>query len=156
LHHRRVIEDCGSWGDHLKLARAVDMDFQRRVYLAGKNILFHPQLSLLKFPSALWRTYALDSRPPQSDYLDLMKSNPVDLQHQILMEAATLLARQSNPRIPVRQALQELLRSLRHKIVESYGNDHWPLAQLRFWYIQRMRRRFRNRRGLPPYQPHHQ
>jgi hypothetical protein len=132
------------------------MDFQRRVYLAGKNILFHPQLSLLKFPSALWRTYALDSRPPQSSYIDLMKSNPADLQHQILMEAAILLARQSNPRIPVRQALRELLRSLRNKIMDSYGNDHWPLAQVRFWHVQRMRRKSRNNRGLPPYQPHHQ
>lgn len=155
LHHRRVIEDCGGWGDHLKLTRGVDLDFQRRVYLAGKNILFFPRLSLLKFPSALWRTYALDSPPPQSGYIDLMKSDPLNLQHQILMEAATLLARQSNPIIPVRKALREFLRSLRHKIVESYGNDNWPLAQLRFWYVQRMRRRFRNSRGLPPYQPHH-
>lgn len=156
LHHRRVIEDCGSWGDHLKLPRQVDMDFQRRVYLAGKNILFHPQLSLLKFPSALWRTYALDSRPPQSGYMDLMKSDPLNLQNQILMEAATLLARQSNPRIPFRQALREFLRILRHKIMDSYGNDHWPLAQLRLWYVQRMRRRFRSKRGLPPYRPYHQ
>jgi glycosyltransferase involved in cell wall biosynthesis len=154
LHHRRVIEDCGGWGDHLKLPRGVDMDFQRRVHLAGKNILFYPRLSLLKFPSALWRTYALDSRPPQSDYLDLMRSDPADLQHNILMEAATLLARQSNQRIPVRQALRELLRSLCYKIMESYGNDHWPLAQLGFWRIQRKRRRLRNSRGLPPYQPH--
>ena len=130
------------------------MDFQRRVYLAGKNILFYPRLSLLKFPSALWRTYALDSRPPQSGYIDLMKSDPMDLEHQILMEAATLLARQINPRIPVRQALREFLRSLRHKIMDSYGNDRWPLAQLKLWYVQQMRRRLRNCRGLPPYRPH--
>ena len=149
LHHRRVIKDCGGWGDHLKLSRSVDWDFLRRVYLAGKSILFHPQLSLLKFPSALWRTYAIDSRPPQSDYLDLMRTNPVDLQRQILIEAATLLARQVNSRIPVRQALREFLRSLRHKIMDSYGNDRWPLAQLRFWHFHRVLRRLRNNRGLP-------
>jgi glycosyltransferase involved in cell wall biosynthesis len=153
LHHRHVIEDCGVWGDHLRLSRGVDMDFQRRVYLAGKQILFYPQLSLLKFPSALWCIYALDSQPPQSHYLYLMKSNPVDLQHEILFEAATLLARQSNIRSSVRQALRELLRSLRYKIMDLYGYDNWLLEQLRFWYHQRKIRQLRNDRGLPPYRP---
>jgi hypothetical protein len=129
------------------------MDFQRRVYLAGKQILFYPQLSLLKFPSALWCIYALDSQPPQSHYLYLMKSNPVDLHHEILFEAATLLARQSNIRSSVRQALRELLRSLRYKIMDLYGYDNWLLEQLRFWYHQRKIRQLRNDRGLPPYRP---
>lgn len=155
LHNRRIIEDCGNWRDHLKLSDGVDMDFLRRVYLSGKDILFYPKLSLLKSPSALWRTYALDSRPPQSDYLGLMKSNPVNLQYQILIEAATLLARQRpNHRIPVRQALRGLLRSLRQKITDSYGINRWPLGQLRVWRFQRARQRKRNDRGLPPYKPH--
>src|SRR5208283_3013204 len=49
---RSMVEDCGEWGNHLQLSRPVDMEFLRRVYLAGKQIIFCPQLSLLKFPSA--------------------------------------------------------------------------------------------------------
>jgi glycosyltransferase involved in cell wall biosynthesis len=150
LHRRGIIEDCGGWGDHLKLARGVDMDFLRRVYLAGKDIQYDPRLSLLKFPSALWRTYDSESRPPQSEYVDLMKSDPWSLQRQILMEAATLLASQSNRRIPARRALREFLRSLRYTIMDAYGNDRWPLSQFRIWHIQRIRRMNRNQRGLPP------
>ena len=152
LHNRHVIEDCGEWGNHLRLSRGVDMDFLRRVYLAGKQILFYPQLSLLKFPSALWRIYDQGSQLPQAHYLHLMISNPVDLQHEILLDAATALARQSN-KISVRQALRDLLYSLIFSIMDFYGEDNWPLAQLRFWRIQRKRRRLRNDRGLPPYQP---
>lgn len=152
LHNRQVIEDCGNWGDHFKLDIAVDMDFLRRVYLSGKNIQFYPQLSMLKFPSCEWRTYALDSRPPQSDYADLMRSDPLNLQHQILMEAAILLARRIiNTRIPVRQARRELVRSLRRKIADFYGRNRWPLRQLRYWLFQRYRQRSRYKRGLPPY-----
>jgi glycosyltransferase involved in cell wall biosynthesis len=152
LHNRQVIEDCGNWGDHLNLSDAVDVDFLRRVYLCGKTILFYPRLSVLKFPSPLWRTYALDSRPPQARYLDLMKSNPLKLEHEILMEASILLACQSSvSRIPVQKALRELLRSLRQKITDSYGINRWPLRQLKFWSFQRNRLRVRNKRGLPPY-----
>jgi glycosyltransferase involved in cell wall biosynthesis len=152
LHKRNIIDDCGEWGNHLRLNRVVDMDFQRRVYLAGKQILFYPQLSLLKFPSALWRIYDPSSQLPQDRYLHLMINNPVHLKHEILLEAATVLARQSSRRISVRQALQELLYSLRLNIMDFYGEDNWPLAQLKFWHVQRLLRRSRNDRGLPPYQ----
>jgi glycosyltransferase involved in cell wall biosynthesis len=153
LHKRNIVEDCGEWGNHLQLSRGVDMDFQRRVYLAGKKILFYPQLSLLKFPSALWRIYDQNSQLPQSHYLSLMISNPADLQHEILLEASTVLARQSNRRISFRQALHELLYSLRLNIMDFYGEENWPLAQLKLWHVQRLRRHSRNDRGLPPYQP---
>ncbi len=152
LHNLDIIKDCGTWGDHFKLNRAVDMDFQRRVYLAGKQILFYPQLSLLKFPSLLWRIYAPDSKIPQSRYLNLIISNPVDLQNEVLFEAATVLARQTN-KISVRQALKDLFYSLILTVMNFYGEDNWPLKQIGFWRIQRKRRRLRNDRGLPRYQP---
>jgi glycosyltransferase involved in cell wall biosynthesis len=157
LHHRRIIEDCGGWGDHLKLASGVDMDFLRRVYRAGKNIMYYPSLSLLKFPSAYWRTYAPGTQPPQSGYIDRMKSDPLKLQHQILMEAATWRAGPGDPRIPVRQAFRQFVRSLLHWIwmMDAYGNDRWPLARLKLWYVQRLNRIYRNKRGLPPLKPRH-
>jgi len=151
LHKRSIVEDCGEWGNHFQLSRPVDMEFLRRVYLAGKQIVFCPQLSLLKFPSALWRIYDQNSRLPQDHYLHLMISNPDSLQHEILLEAATALARQSNRRISVGQALHELLKSLRYKITEYRGHENWLLEQFRFWYVQRKRRKSRNDRGLPPY-----
>lgn len=52
LHRRDIVADCGWWGDPLKLSRLVDMDYVRRVYLAGKRIECCLQLSVIKFP---WR-----------------------------------------------------------------------------------------------------
>src|SRR5208283_1368440 len=89
LHKRSIVEDCGEWGNHLQLSRPVDMEFLRRVYLAAKRIIYCPQLSLLKFPSALWRIYDQDSKLPQDHYLHLMIRNPDSLQHEILLEAST-------------------------------------------------------------------
>ena len=152
LHKRQIIEDCGTWGDHLKLGIGVDMDFQQRVYLAGKKILFCPQLSLLKFPSALWRIYDQNSQLPQAHYLQLMISDPMCLQHDILLDAAIMFARQSNGIISFPRALRELLNSLRRHIGDFYGRNNWPLPQLRFWRHQRRKRRIRNDRGLPPHQ----
>jgi hypothetical protein len=58
LHRRDIAADCDWWGDPLKLSRLVDKDYVRRVYLAGKRIECCLQLSVIKFPSAHWRTYA--------------------------------------------------------------------------------------------------
>jgi glycosyltransferase involved in cell wall biosynthesis len=153
LHQRRLIADCGFWGDHYKLARGVDMDYLRRVYLAGKQILFYPQLNLLKFPSAWWGTYAAGFPPPQVKYLEEMKRNPLSFQREILFAAATLLAQRTNPRISVRQALRQLLRSLIQCTIDFCGSDNRPIKQLKFRYVQRQIRRLRKKRGLPPY-PH--
>jgi glycosyltransferase involved in cell wall biosynthesis len=38
LHRRDIVEDCGWWGRTQQPSRPVDMDFVRRVYLAGKRI----------------------------------------------------------------------------------------------------------------------
>ena len=151
LHHRQLIEDCGFWGDHLPLSRGVDMDFLRRVYLAGKQILFYPRLDLLKFPSGWWGTYAADFHPPQAKYIEAMKSNPLCLEREILIEAATLLARRIHSEIPVRQALVYLFRSLIHLTADFCGPDNWLLERFRFWHFQRHNRIFRKKRGLPPY-----
>jgi len=151
LHRRSLIEDCGFWGDHVKLARGVDHDFQRRIYLAGKQILFYPQLSVLKFPSPRWGTYAADFHPPQAQYLEAMKRDPQSLQRDVLIEAAALLARRTIPRMTVRQALRQFFRSLIHRTVDLCGSDNWLLERIRLRHFRWHRRRSRKLRGLPPF-----
>ena len=153
LHRRSLIEECGFWGDHFKLGRGVDLDLMRRVYLSGKQILFYPQLSMLKFPSARWGTYAADFQPPQAKYLEAMKRDSPGLQHELLIEAATLLARRTNPKMPVRQALRQLIRSLVHRAIDFCGIDNRFLERVRLWHCQWHRRRARKKRGLPPFRP---
>ncbi|MFC1791524.1 glycosyltransferase family 2 protein [Gemmatimonadota bacterium] len=153
LHHRRVVEKCGNWGDHLKLGRGVDHEFLGRIHRAGGEIRFCPQLSLLKFPSKFWRSYAPCSEPPQMGFRDSMMAHPTDLQHDLLFEAATMSARHASARVPVGEALLQLMRSVLRATAEVGGRDLGPLGRLWVWRFQRMRRKRRRDRGLAPLVP---
>ncbi|MCX6555301.1 MAG: glycosyltransferase family 2 protein [Candidatus Aminicenantes bacterium] len=150
LHRRSLIEACGPWGDPDKLARRVDMDFLRRVYLAGKPIQFYPRLNLLKFPSAWWGTYAAGFDPPQARYLAELKRDALNLEREVLYQATAVLAHQTLPRTPVRQALRQLLHCMFRRSIESLGTQHRLLERLRYFFVQRNIRKGRKRRGLPP------
>ena len=150
LHRRRLVDECGYWGDADKLPRRVDMDFLRRVHLAGKKILFYPRLGMLKFPSPWWGTYAPGFHPPQADFLARMGRDALELEREILFQAATVLARRIEPRMPVRQAFRQLLLSMAQRGIRSFGSDNRLLDRLRFIYLQRDARKRRKRRGLPP------
>jgi glycosyltransferase involved in cell wall biosynthesis len=150
LHPRCLTEDLGPWGDHRRLSRGVDMDFLRRVHLAGKPIMFYPRLGLLKFPSAWWGTYATDFQAPQARYLEAMKRDPLGLERETLAEVAILLARRTHPKVPVREALLQLFRSLVTRISDLCGRENRLLERFRLWHIQRLMRKQRRKRGLPP------
>ena len=150
LHRKRLVEDCGFWGDPRELPRGVDMDYLRHVYLAGKKILFSPRLTLLKFPSARWGTYARGFDAPQTKYLEAMRQDPPGLERAILLEAATLLAQRTNPRITVLPALKQLLRSTAQRAIDLLGPNSRLLGKLLYWRFHRIRRRHRIKRGLPP------
>jgi glycosyltransferase involved in cell wall biosynthesis len=150
LHRRGLAEDCGSWGNPRELARGVDMDYLRRIHLAGKRILFYPRLSMLKFPSPWWGTYAPGFMPPQTEVLEKMGRDPLALERAILLDAAILLAQRTNPRVPLRSALRQLGRSAAQRAIDLCGADSRWLGKLRFWHYRRLSRRFRKKRGLPP------
>ncbi|HSQ35077.1 MAG TPA: glycosyltransferase family 2 protein, partial [Candidatus Binatia bacterium] len=153
LYRRGVVDACGSWGNPGELPRGVDMDYLRRIHLAGKKILFYPRLSMLKFPSPWWGTYIPGFQPPQSGFLEKMRRDPLELEQAILLEAAILLAQQTNPRVPMRSAFRQLGRSAAQRAIDLFGTDNRWLGKLRFWHYHRLSRRLRKKRGLPPAPP---
>jgi len=153
LHRREIFADCGWWGDHRQLSRGVDHDYLRRMYLAGKRIVGCPQVTLLKFPSPRWGTYALTSGHPQSRYLHALQDDPEKLQWEILLEWATMLAQQQNPSWPIRQIWSRAFHASCRRLIDVYGRDRWPLSTILFRKFQRQRPRTRRLRGLPPDHP---
>ncbi len=148
LHHREIVEDCGWWADPLKISDNVDNDYLRRVYLAGKRIELCRQLSVLKFPSAWWKSYAPDSAHPQGSYLTSLRKDPEETQRRILLESVTVWTRHLGVGVPARQAFGHVFKVLAHRVIDAYGRERWPLAALLRRRHQRQRLRRRRQRGL--------
>lgn len=148
LHRREIVEECGWWADPLKISDNVDNDYLRRVYLAGKRIELCRQLSVLKFPSAWWKSYAPDSAHPQESYLTSLRKDPEETQRRILLESVTVWTHHLGVGVPVRQAIGHAFRVLAHRLLDAYGRERWPLAALLRRRHQRQRLRRRRQRGL--------
>lgn len=149
LHRRALFEECGPWADPGELGTGVDMDYLRRIHRAGKKIAFLEQLSVLKFPSAYWRMYALTAEPPQLPYLRALEESPGELHRRLLLQIAGSFARDHWARRSPGALGRELLRSSLRELLDLYGRDRWPVRPLWRWHFQRVRRRLRLRRGLP-------
>ena len=148
LHRREIVEACGWWADHLKISDNVDNDYLRRVYQAGKRIELCRQLSVVKFPSAWWKSYSADGDHPQESYLASLRKDPEATQRHILLESVTVWTRHLGVGVPARQALGQALRVLAHRVINAYGRERWPLAALLRRRHQRQRRHRRRQRGL--------
>ncbi len=148
LHKKNIINDCGYWGNHLKMYLGVDFEYLRRIHRSGRNISCIPRLSLLKFPSWMWGTYAKDYNPGQLEYSKILKEDPEKIEKQILTESAVLLARQSKPRKKIGQVINELFRAVKYGLRDLYGRDRWPLKQILIWRFQRFRKKLKIKRGL--------
>ena len=149
MHRREVAARIGGWRDPAALRCGVDLDFQRRVALAGFKCEDTPTLSVLKFPSSWWHNYARDAEHPQAVYLRRIETDPAALERELLQGVVASHARAENSARPLpelRQAAQALLR----KVADGYGRDQWPVSSFMHWRQQRFRRRDRPRRGLPP------
>jgi glycosyltransferase involved in cell wall biosynthesis len=149
LHRREIAMRVGNWRDPAALGCGVDLDFQRRVALAGFACKDVPRISVLKFPSSWWHSYAPGQDHPQPDYLRRIEEEPLALERELLQDLVVRLGREENgarPAAELRQAATALLR----RIADGYGRDRWPMSAFMFWRQQRFRRRDRPRRGLPP------
>lgn len=149
LHRREIASRIGNWRDPATLGCGVDLDFQRRVSLAGFSCHEAPRISVLKFPSSWWRNYAPAQAHPQPDYLRRIEQEPLALERELLQNLVVRFAREENaarPMSEVRRAASALLR----RIADGYGRDRWPMSTFMFWRQQRFRRRDRPQRGLPP------
>jgi len=149
LHRRDIAATIGNWRDPATLGCGVDLDFQRRVALAGFACHEAARISVLKFPSSWWRNYVPGQPHPQPDYLRRLATDPECVERELLQSVIVRYAREENgaqPIVEVRRAVGALLR----RIADGYGRDRWPMSAFMFWRQQRFRRRDRPRRGLPP------
>jgi hypothetical protein len=149
LHRREIAATIGNWRDPATLGCGVDLDFQRRVALAGFACQVAARISVLKFPSSWWRNYAPGHSHPQPDYLRRIETAPETLERDLLQTLVVRYAREENgaqPLVELRRVVTALLR----RIADGYGRDRWPMSAFMFRRQQRFRRRDRPRRGLPP------
>jgi len=148
LHKKDIVDDCGYWGDSSNLYLGVDFDYLRRVHRSGKLIQCVGRLSLLKFPSWMWGTYAADYNPGQLEYSIQLKEDPEALETEILTGSALLLSRRFRPRRKTVAILKDLFRSVLYRVRDLYGRDRWPLKQILVFRFQRLRKKLKKKTGL--------
>lgn len=148
LHHREIVEGGVWWADPLKISDNVDNDYLRRVSLTGARIELCRQLSVLKFPSAWWNSYAPDAARPQESYLASLRKDPEDVERRVLLESVTVWTRLLGVGVPVSQAFGQAFKVLAHRLIDGYGRERWPLPAVLRRRHQRQRVRRRRQRGL--------
>ena len=139
MHDRSLIQEIGPWS--LKAKVANDKEFLERLLARKIKIGYHPQLSVLKFPSDLWRMYSLSSDFPQKKYVAAMNRDAAALRQEVLLEFASIVSTRSGGLRRRNRCIEPLFNFLRFGL-RIYGYHRWPLNHLLY-------RRYRRRTGLP-------
>jgi len=135
LHRKNLIEVVGPWSSTIRIGD--DRDFLRRVLAAKARLGFRRQISVLKFPSMLWRMYSLTSNFPQSPYVETMRHNASELRLELLLDLARAMS-QWGPVLPAGTVrLPGPLRALIRWSFDLYGHQRWPLNNFLYWYWRR-------------------
>jgi len=135
LHRKNLIEVVGPWSTTIRIGD--DRDFLQRVLAANARLGFRRQISVLKFPSTLWRMYSLTSNFPQSSYVEAMRHNASELRLELLLDLARAMSQREwvLPTGTVR--LPGPLRSLIQWSFDLYGRQRWPLNNFFYWRWRR-------------------
>jgi glycosyltransferase involved in cell wall biosynthesis len=148
LHRRGLTNEIGNWRAHSQLLLPTDCEFLQRAYRSNKKIKFCKDLSVLKFPAAWWRMYALNGDYPQFGYVEKLRSDPRALYTDLLREGACGFLQHDTPIVSVRESLLALIRTIGFHFLNVYGIDRWPVAPMYRWRSQRSMKKIRQRRGL--------
>lgn len=154
LHRRAAAGHIGEWTSPGSASCGVDLDYARRMLAAGCRFTFAPRLSVLKFPSAWFRSYAPDGSRPQASFLARMQADACSLEHDVLTDLARLLARDqatpgSRPGSDLAY-LRQALRVVAKRRVRDRLDRWWPMQRFEHWRFQRARQQARLTRGLTP------
>lgn len=135
LHRKNLIDVVGLWSTTIRIGD--DRDFLQRVLAAKARLGFRRQISVLKFPSTLWRIYSLTSNFPQSSYVEAMRHNASELRFELLLDLARAMSQREwvLPTGTVR--LPGPLRSLIQWSFDLYGRQRWPLNNFFYWRWRR-------------------
>jgi hypothetical protein len=150
LHKRKIAETCGPWPLPEGLTGCVDFVFQRRAFFAGYRFAGTGRVSVIKFPSAYWRTYARSEGFPQEQYLSRMQQSCNELEIHLLTQMVVASVQRAED-LSIMRSLRMFLRSVYWRAVDWYGRDNWPLSI----YFREKQHRGRQsalpRRGLSPF-----
>ena len=153
MHRRDVIESCGNWPlNRVESGTLVDFAYQRQLFLAGKRFASCAQLTVIKFPSAFWRLYALHGDYPQHAYSGQLEQDSQKLQVSLYREIAYRFGREHENAF-ILPALLKVRQGIYRSIKEWYGIDRWPLRQILKWRLQRIIKSYDLRRGLSKSDP---
>lgn len=89
-----------------------DLEFLKRVWASRVPLSFCRQFSVLKFPSVLWRMYALREDYPQTAYAEAMRRHPQRLREQLLVDLAASFSQHTITRNKNRGLTYHTLRRL--------------------------------------------
>jgi hypothetical protein len=138
LCRKVLLAQIGPWSTGHKFGD--DRDFIERITARKAKLSFDPHLSVLKFPAAHWRMYALNSERPQETYLEAMKRDADGLRLRLLTRFAGQISKR-----PVRLSQREGLRqrmwdSLVWFAFRIYGfrrAHRWPVGSILYWKWRR-------------------
>jgi hypothetical protein len=147
LHRRDIVNMSGWWPERKKTIGACDFVFVRQAALAGKRFACCNNISVLKFPSIWWRSYALTEGHPQPGYIAQMKDNPERLHERLLSELIFSQTRPSED-LSIWQPLKMAAVAIKRRTKDWYGHERWPMPQYLIWKHGYERRRSFPRRGL--------
>ena len=139
MHRQTLLEIVGPWANHIKYGD--DREFINRVWSSGVPMSFCQKFSVLKFPSGLWRMYALREDYPQTGYVEEMRCDPHRLRDRLLIDLGICLSHQAMTRNNDRGQAHRTLRKLLGRTIRLYGITRWPVNRILY-------RRWRQRAGL--------
>lgn len=159
LLRRELAEAVGPWRSPDSISRSIDWDYTRRVYLAGKRIECVPILSVLKFPSKGWGTYARKREPPQVEYWQAIQNDPEAVVRRVLTDFCMTYDRKYSWGGGVRPGVawrdlhtgwNRFVRSCQSALLDAYSRERWPLNAILPRLYRRRRDALRRVRGLAP------
>lgn len=123
VYRLSIIDKIGYWRtDPENLFLPIDAEFFQRALDAEFRFHFSPRLSVIKFASPDWKSYAL-TEFPQEAYLQKLLEDPNKLELQLLTSIAI-----DSTKTPERK--KPLFRKAISLLLVAYGKHRWPLKQL--------------------------
>lgn len=124
LHRKGLTEVIGPWSKGIKLGD--DQEFLRRLLDARLKLGFRKQLTVLKFPAALWEMYSIKKDYPQERYVEALRHDAKGFRDDLLLDFAAFgsVAHKPTNSLP-RRLMSHSLDELFH----IYGMQRWPLNQ---------------------------
>ena len=135
LHRKSLTAGIGLWSTRIRVGD--DREFLQRVHAANTRLCFCRQLSVLKYPSLLWRMYSHTSNFPQEKHVEALRRDPEALRLELLEELAAGMVRVGCRLHPQSSRYPKPLRWLVSLCMDVYGRHRWPLNQLLYWSWRR-------------------